>query len=704
MNIQKCKRYNFYIGSFLYCLAILGLGSPICAQTQRTWQWVKQLGGPDWDISTGIVIDAKNNLYVAGNYSQILSSDKDKIKSYGGRDIFLAKFDTKGTLENLWSYGGRGFDQVNCIASSIENSIVLAGTITDTVNFGKQKISGSGMRLFVSSTNTKGRVSWVTPIAIEGNASISLIATDKKGTIYAAGVFTGNLACDDKKVVSHGLNDIFLLRMSSSGEIDQLISFGSNDEDIPGSLSINSHGEISLGGSFTKGFSLGQMSVAPGKEKTNLFLAHFSSSFQPLWIKVITAEDHGSIASIRNDASNNLYVAGNFNMHLSLPDTTFSSNGFTDAFVVKYDTLGNRTWAKSIGSDYYDYITGLNIDNIGGVLVTGSIGNSIQIDSITIQTTAAGDGAFIAQFDEKGNALWGDYINGTGRNFSNGSVLDNDGNLYLCGSFQNSFKKDGGELISKGEQDIFLARYYNCPEEKLKFGGDQVLCPGVSTLLYVQNKYKTILWNSTLQNKNYFEVKTPGTYWASIMNKKGCRYSDSIRITQSMPPIYSLGMDTTLLVVDTVVLKAPGQVRNFHWMDESTNAFYIASATDLKPETKQYWITFTDFMGCKWGDTIAIRYVNVPDLADFMHVVLQTYPNPFYEDLRWKIETDRTCRLTVDVIDKLGHLIYSEKQDPYIPGTEQWISFSQIPIGTYTIRIKNCVTGKIYASKTIVKQ
>jgi hypothetical protein len=239
---------------------------------------------------------------------------------------------------------------------------------------------------------------------------------------------------------------------------------------------------------------------------------------------------------------------------------------------------------------------------------------------------------------------------------------------------------------------------------KLEFIGGPVFCPGTYTELSVKNNYKAIAWNDTSKDVPYLVVKKPGKYWATIVNKKGCRYTDTLQVALDPRPSFTLGRDTTILVVDTVVLKAPETCREYRWMDWSTAPAYIARAIDFKPSTQSYWVNFTDLKGCTWADTIAICYVDVPDLSDYMHVKLTTYPNPVSDNLTWKLETDKTCRLTIDVADSYGHLVYTEKVGYYAKGMEKQISMSQLPVGAYLVRVKNSTTGKVYGSSTIIKQ
>ena len=59
-----------------------------------------------------------------------------------------------------------------------------------------------------------------------------------------------------------------------------------------------------------------------------------------------------------------------------------ASNGYPNAFVSKLDGDGNFVWANNIGgSGYYDAGYGLVLDNAGNVYATGSFQ-----DAITFQT------------------------------------------------------------------------------------------------------------------------------------------------------------------------------------------------------------------------------------------------------------------------------------------------------------------------------
>ncbi|MBN2610112.1 MAG: hypothetical protein JXB00_01005, partial [Bacteroidales bacterium] len=71
------------------------------AQTQKTWEWVRQMGGHSRSIATGVGCDSKNNLSVVGTFRDTLYGNAEKVISSGNQDIFIARYDEKGKIKDL---------------------------------------------------------------------------------------------------------------------------------------------------------------------------------------------------------------------------------------------------------------------------------------------------------------------------------------------------------------------------------------------------------------------------------------------------------------------------------------------------------------------------------------------------------------------------------------------------------------------------
>jgi hypothetical protein len=676
------------------------------AQTQKPWQWIKQLGSDSWDISAGLACDSKNNLYVIGSFFDTLKCNTKEVISAGNQDIFAAVFNEDGDLKDILTAGGEGKDLATCLSVTPENNIAFGGVLSDTAIFGKINNPGTGQRLFVATMDIKGNFTWVSTITITGEASLYLISSDNQSRIYIGGVFSGTLEAGEQKVVSNGKKDIFLGRLSKSGTVEKLYSLGSTEDDSPSSMSLDAMGNVIIAGVFNKSFEAGGIKFikGPDRNKTNAFLARFDSDFKSRWAKVVTSDDFCQIASLKHDKSGNLYATGSFSSKLELADTVLISRGYTDAFLLKYTEEGSLGWSRSFGSWYYDYASHVNVDNLGGAVITGLLGANMTLDSLNMEPLSKENSALVIQFSPEGKAIWGDYISGSGRNFSKGSVLDKTGNLYFTGSFRDSFEKDGNSMTSFGDQDIFLAKFYNCLPGSDEIIGQAVFCPGTGTELSVRRGFTNVLWNDTISGKYSITADKPGSYWVSMLDKNGCLQTDTILVNQSILPVFSLGKDTTIAVYDSLLLKVPAKYTQFRWHDNSSDPVYVAKSSGRKPGTIPYWLEVTDSLSCSYSDTITITYINSYDRIGLANEQLVTYPNPAASMFSWYLKTDQTVNLVAELSDENGRIIFHKEIDRYIPWEVRQISLENIAAGPYIFTVFDPAAGKIFQTVHIIKK
>lgn len=705
----KIVRHNFLFRSYILLFSLLLISIffdlPVSSQDKKSWQWIKQVGSDSWDISSGIVLDSKNNLYLAGSFYNLLNSDSKKITSSGGLDLFIAKFDKNGDLKAIQSGGGRGNDMVSSICVTPGNNIVIGGVICDTVTFGKIKIPGTGKRLFVSALDPDLNFKWVSTISLKGDASLYLSGAGSQGNIYVSGIFNGILKVGNKRIISNGKKDIFLARLNSKGVVENLYSFGSTEDDFPGSMAVESSGTVFLAGTYGKPFEINGLKLSPGPEGTitSSFICSFDRDFKAQWINLLPGEDFCNISSLKYDYSGNLYAAGSFSSKLYVSDTILVSDGYTDGFILKYFTDGQLEWSRRFGTWYYDYASGLNIDNFGGAVITGSLGDTLNIDSLKIEPIAPGSQAIIIQFSPDGKALWADCISGKGRNFGDGSVIDNDGNLYLTGTFRSTFGKDGDDLESFGDQDIFLAKYFNCETVKADIYGEHSFCPGTGIELSIKKDFTNVVWNDTIPDRYSIIADKPGRYWVRMLDNKGCRLTDTILVAQNPRPVFSLGNDTTIKFSDSILLKAPGNYANYRWNDNSTQQVYTAKSIDGKEGTRNYWLTVTDSLSCDYTDTISVTYLKDNDWFNIGNTRLIIYPNPAKDNIYWYLTVEEPCQIITELTDVTGRVLYHQYLNEYLPGEIKEIDINNLKSGFYNFRISNTSTGENFKTVQIIK-
>ncbi|MFM9984281.1 MAG: SBBP repeat-containing protein [Flavobacteriales bacterium] len=320
--------------------------------------WASQLGGDGDEYGRSIAADTIGNIYTTGHFLGTVDLDPGpglaSFGTTGADDCFVTKMDPNGNLIWAVSFGGTGGDFARSIAVDLEGSIFISGNFAGSCDFDP------------------------------GNLTYVLNST--------------------------GQNDIFLLKLNSSG-----------------------------------GF---------------------------LWAHRIggIGDDYGR--AIVLDSLGFIYHTGYFEDTIDFdPDTSsviLSTAGQADIFVYKTNTTGNILWAKSMGGTRNDYGRAIAIDKLGNVFTTGHFRGTADFDpgtGVFLRTSVGLSDFFVSKLNSSGNFVWVRRMGGPGNDYGRGIGLDNTGHVYTTGYFEDTcdFRPGTGiyNLISIGLSDIFVQKMNN---------------------------------------------------------------------------------------------------------------------------------------------------------------------------------------------------------------------------------------------------
>ncbi|MEI8135280.1 MAG: hypothetical protein WCH46_09465 [bacterium] len=114
-------------------------------------------------------------------------------------------------------------------------------------------------------------------------------------------------------------------------------------------------------------------------------------------------------------------------------------------------------WAHSGSSSVIATAAGLATDSKGFIYATGTFYGNIEIGSTKL--TAIGRDVYVAKYDVQGNALWAKRAGGERDEFSYAIAVDKNGDCIICGSFYDHITFGGDTITSRGQHDIFIAKY-----------------------------------------------------------------------------------------------------------------------------------------------------------------------------------------------------------------------------------------------------
>ena len=175
------------------------------------------------------------------------------------------------------------------------------------------------------------------------------------------------------------------------------------------------------------------------------------------------------ISSMRVDESGNTYSVGSFEGTVDFDPgsetTNLTSVGADDAFVVKLDSSGGLTWAKSLGGSSMVQGIGVGFDGSGNVYVLGRFYGTADFDpgpGISNLTSNGLFDVFIVKLNSTGDFVWAKSYGNTTDDQPYAVAADSSGNVYITGWFQQTVDFDPGagtsNVTSAGYVDAYLLK------------------------------------------------------------------------------------------------------------------------------------------------------------------------------------------------------------------------------------------------------
>lgn len=163
--------------------------------------------------------------------------------------------------------------------------------------------------------------------------------------------------------------------------------------------------------------------------KEDIFIVKYDYKGFPLWVRVRGGSENDGATAIAVDSLGNVYIAG----YTASSFDGNSNNGYSDIFIMKYDSSGNWKWTKFFGDSNADEANDIVVGLDGNIYVTGYTKSSFNG-----KTNNGGEDLFVLKLDSNGTAL-NTIIYGTSSDERGyGIGLDTGNNIIVCGSQTNS--------------------------------------------------------------------------------------------------------------------------------------------------------------------------------------------------------------------------------------------------------------------------
>ena len=372
--------------------------------------WVRQFGTAANDVAESVAVDGEGNVYMVGWTDGLLVDEAFA----GGRDAFLRKYDNGGN--ELWTrqFGSTRIDIAYDVALDEDGTVYVAGSTSGSLSSGS---SSGGVDAFLRKYDSDGEEIWTRQFgSVEAYTAIAYtVAIDMNRNVYVAGLTNGSLPGQ----VGTGDEDTFLRKYDQAGKELWTRQSAKPELDLANDLVVDREGNVYL-----TGFTLSAVPGESGVESGNGFLAKYDSRGNALWNNQLAAGGvHAMTTTV--DRSGALYVAGGM---LVCPsgDTGGQSSDF---FLRKYDDEGEELWALQSRILEFDSAYGVAVDGEGNIFLAGSVGSLIASSGLGGESTDA----FLVKYDSEGERIWIHRFGSDKNELVTSLAVEDSGGVYIAG-------------------------------------------------------------------------------------------------------------------------------------------------------------------------------------------------------------------------------------------------------------------------------
>ena len=218
--------------------------------TDGNFQWVYNVLSSGNDDANSITTDPSGNTYTTGYFYNTADFGGGDVTSNGYNDIFVVKLDSDGNFQWVYTAGGTGVDELHAIAIDSSDNVLTTGYLSSTVNYGGGvRISAVTVTALVLKLDSFGSLVWVNAYGGQGAQEGLGIAVDSSDNIFTTGYFYNTVDFGDGDVTSTGNEDIYILKLNSSGSFQWIKTYGSTAAstsyyDVTNDITVDTDGSV----------------------------------------------------------------------------------------------------------------------------------------------------------------------------------------------------------------------------------------------------------------------------------------------------------------------------------------------------------------------------------------------------------------------------------------------------------------------------
>ncbi len=696
-----------------------------------SFAWAKKAGGPGSDKAEAVVVDASGNVFVTGYFTGTATFGTTSITSNGLQDIFVAKYNTSGTLQWVVEAGGSASDFGFGIDVNSAGDIFITGSFKGTATFSGHSVTSANLTsdIFVAKLNASGVFQWVeSGTGNYPNLGRSL-GTDDFGNVYVTGQFSDTLTFDQTHN-NQSQNIVFLVKFDSTGTEKWFTTLGGAISNVATDMAVDAAGNCFLTGDFDGILSVydiatGVASSISSTYPKTIFTAKYDSA--GMWQQKRAFGSNNAITSqsIAVDATGNYYIGGHFECDFTefsdtYGDANFLSMGDEDVFVSKIDANGTWNYSRHIGGVSIDRCYGVGVSSTGEIHAVGSFENSLNVP-VSSSFSPSNVQFWTPSGCATNNGYCGDLSYGSYRTMSAQGNKD----MFILNGFDvnreplDYFMRSGSSCV----RDIPDLCISNCVDtifacEQANLSVNAGICVSITPSL-------TYVWSNGSSSTSSV-ASTTGYHSVTVTHGSGCfSWTDSIYVVIHLKPAKPhisdgkhfntqdvVTTDVQLCSPDTTLLTGGGfGINDSIWWSGGALTGNVYDSTVIVSTTGTYTFTVKNEHGCIESNNVLVKE-NLPlppfnlqiEAKDTLEVC---FPDAFTIQLYDSISNPSAA---ANCLSNNVFTVFSTWQSvptlPYLTFCDTYGYFDADSSGTFTIydttvRFNYCYRDTHTVSKTV---
>ncbi|MDY8135082.1 hypothetical protein [Aquimarina sp. 2201CG5-10] len=363
----------------------------------------------------------------------------------------------KGEIEWIKTFGGSNEDNALSVVETTDGGYAVAG-YTQSIDGDITDKTATDSDFWVLKLTKEGTISWSKTYGGTGDDRGERIIQTTDGGYILVGY---SRSSDEDVTVNAGLQDYWIVKINSTGEIQWEKSFG-----FPGIDRAFSVVQTTDGGYFVTGFLDVTASSGGGNDKRNN-VRHGVGEFwgikldadgNKVWRRYFGGTNNDRSYDTVQTEDNGFLMIGSSE---SIDFDVTNSKGSYDFWAVKVNSEGTMLWQKSFGGSEIDVAYAIAATGNGKFVI---VGDSRSNDGDITGAKGNAD-LWMIQIDGNGNLLWEKSLGGTAFDTGRGIHKTQDGNFMITG---NSRSNDVDLTQNRGQSDILSIMIDTTGEVKWK--------------------------------------------------------------------------------------------------------------------------------------------------------------------------------------------------------------------------------------------